>query len=192
MPSPLATVADLTARGIETSNTALIEALLDAASSAIREAAGTPITETTATAKFPTPDSRRLDLPAPVRSVASVVLDGEEISDWSLRGNSLWRHRWQLPGDLPGEVTVTFTFGLTETPADIVDLVCNLVGAGIAHAEGGYEAKTGLAYESIDDYRVGYAQGADANVSPMELPDRTRRMLARRFGGGSAMVVTRS
>jgi len=89
-------------------------------------------------------------------------------------------------------VTVSLTFGLAEVPADVIDLVCNLVAAGLAHAEGGYESSVGKLSERIDDYSVQYAQGADAVVSPMKLPERTRRMLARRFGGSAAMAVMRS
>ncbi|PZF98256.1 hypothetical protein [Micromonospora deserti] len=190
----LATDADLTARGIDTSDATLIAALLASASAAVRDAAGVPITLTTATVTLNTVPGRRLRLPAvPVRSVAAVLLDGVAITDWKLRGNSLWRAcRWQKPCDIPAEVTVTFTAGLDEVPADIVDMVCNLVGAGVAHAADGYEANTGKESEAIDDYRVAYAQGPDAPVSPMELPEGTKESLAARFGGGAAVVVTRS
>ena len=190
---PLATTADLAARGIDTTDTALTDALLASASAAIRDAAGVPISRTTATITLATPAGRRLDLPPPVQSVDSVAIDGDPVTDWSLVDNSLWRVRpWTRPGDIPKPVTVTLTFGLSEVPADIVDLVCNLVAAGLAHAEGGYASSVGKVSERIDDYSVQYAQGADAVVSPMELPERTRRMLARRFGGSSAMAVMRS
>lgn len=190
---PLATTADLAARGIDTTDTALTDALLASASAAIRDAAGVPISRTTATITLATPAGRRLDLPPPVQSVDSVAIDGDPVTDWSLVDNSLWRVRpWTRPGDIPKPVTVTLTFGLSEVPADIVDLVCNLVAAGLAHAEGGYESSVGKLSERIDDYSVQYAQGADAVVSPMELPERTRRMLARRFGGSAAMAVMRS
>lgn len=193
---PLADVADLNARGIETSNETLINALLASASEAIRDAAGVPITKVTATVTLPTPPSRRLRLPAtPVREVTAVTLNGEPIADWTLRGDSLWRPcGWQRVGDIPGEVEITFTAGLDETPADIVDLVCNLVGAGVAHAAAGYQARnSNVQSEAIDDYRVTYVTGEDGTVSPVvELPARTRDWLRARFGGGPVMVVTRS
>jgi hypothetical protein len=190
--APLATVTDLDNRGIDITDTALVQSLLASASAAVRDAAGVAISEVTATITLPTPVGRRLHLPSPVRTITAVLLDGGAITDWKLRGDSLWRSSWQHQGDIPGEVTVTFTFGLPDVPEDIVDLVCNIVGAGVAHAAEGYEAKTGKTQERIDDYSVGYTQGDEAVVSPMELPDRTRRMLARRFGGGAAMVGTRS
>lgn len=189
---PLATTADLAARGIDKSDSELIDELLEAASSAVRDAAGVAISELTTTITLPTPQGRRLHLPGPVVEVTAVVLDGEPITDWKLRGSDLWRSSWQRGGDIPGEVEVTFTFGLDEVPADIVDLVCNLVGAGVSHAAEGYEAKTGMTRERIDNYAVGYAQGDDAVSSPMQLPKSTRRMLASRFGGGVTMVETRS
>lgn len=189
---PLATVSDLEIRGIDIPDTALVETLLASASAAVRDAAGTVITETTATVALPTPQGRRLQLPGPVQTVESVRLNGEEITDWVVRGDSLWRSRWQCRGDIPGEVEVTLTFGLLDVPEDIVDLVCSLVGAGVARAADGYEAKHGITSERIDDYSVQYTQGADAVVTPMELPARTRRWLASRFGGGVAMVATRS
>lgn len=191
--TPLATPADLEARGIDTTDAALTEALLASASAAIREAAGTPISQTTATIVVSSPAGRRLDLPGPVQTVDSVTVDGQEVPDWSLVDDSLWLARsWTRPGGIPKPVTVTLTFGLSEIPADIIDLVCNLVAAGLAHAEGGYESSAGKLSERIDDYSVQYAQGADAVVSPMELPERTSRMLARRFGNSAASVVMRS
>src|SRR5690606_37613490 len=73
---PLADVADLNARGIETSNETLINALLASASEAIRDAAGVPITQVTATVTLPTPPGRRLRLPAtPVRVLTAVGPD---------------------------------------------------------------------------------------------------------------------
>jgi hypothetical protein len=193
----LAAVADLNARGIDTSDGPLVTALLASASAAVRDAAGVPITEITATIVLSTPEGRRLRLPGPVRSVAAVLLDGEALTDWTLRGGDLWRAEgWQCRGDIPSEAEVTLTFGLPEVPADIVDLVCLLVGAGVKLAAEEYAARAGVigVTERVDDYQYGvqYAQGEAATVSPMELPERTRAMLARRFGGGATMVAVRS
>lgn len=191
---PLATTADLTARKIDTTDTVLVAALLAAASSAVREAAGASISRETFTVKLPTVPGRRLRLPgAPVVSATDVLLDGEPVTDAVLRAGSLWRScHWQKPDAIPSEVTVTVTAGLLEVPADVIDLVCNLVAAGLAHAAEGYEGTPNVAYEDIDDYRVGYRQGDEATVSKMELPPATRTMLRRRFGGGVAVLVTRS
>ncbi|PXY20883.1 hypothetical protein [Prauserella muralis] len=194
--APLATDADLQARGVDTTNTARVAALLAAASAEVRSAAGVPISKATATVSLPTPEGRRLALPGPVRSVTSVAIDGEPVDDWKLSGGAIWRPRWRRAGELPGDVHVTLTFGLDEVPADVVDLVCNLVGAGLEHADAGYAARSGVTSERehVDDYDVSvqYAQGGAATATPMELPDATRRRLRARFGGGAVMVVSRS
>lgn len=191
----LATVADLSVRGVDTSDVAAITELLAAASSAVREAAGVAITRATTTVTLWTTPTRRIDLPGPpVVSVDSVVLDGTTLTvdtDYVLRGHALWRVNcttWQYIGDPPSELVVTYTHGLAEVPADIVDLVCSLVAAGVSRAADGYDPHVGETYESIDDSRTGFAIGADAVASVMELPDRTRRWLARRFGGSSVVV----
>ena len=193
---PLATPADLEARGIDTTDSALVAALLDAASAAVRNAAGVPISETAATIELPSPTGRRVDLPAPVRSVESVLVDGDPVEGWRLVGRSVWRDAgWQAPGAVPSVVSVTLTFGLATVPADIVDLVCNLVGAGVAHAASGYASRSSVVSERerIDDYEHSrqYAQGEEATSSPMELPPRTVSMLRRRFGGSARVVVVR-
>lgn len=192
---PLATEADLMARGIDTDNPAATQALLAAASAAVRAGAGCAITRQTSTVTLSTEPSRRIELPArPVHAVTAVALDGRDLTvgvDCHLRGSSLWREQlWQSPAAIPSELVVTFEHGFDEVPADVVDLVCSLVGAGIAATDEGYASSVGKQYESIDDYRVGYAVGADAVASVMELPDRTRRALRRRFGMTSVVVGT--
>jgi len=187
--APLASAADLTDRGITV--TAGVTAQLAAASAAVRDAAGCSITRQVSTVTLWTEASRRIELPArPVRGVTSVTLDGVVLTDWHLRGSSLWRVTpWQAQGNIPSELVVTFDHGYDAVPADVVDLVCSIVGAGLASIAEGFKAHTGTEYESIDDYRTGYTKGADAVVSVMELPDRTKAALRKRFGSGGAMVV---
>lgn len=193
--SPLATVADLSDRGIDTTDSDAVAAQLAAASAAIRDAAGCAISRHSSTVTMWTEASRRIELPSrPVVSVESVELDGVVLvdgTDYVLRGSSLWRLNgvWAHSGDVPSELVVAFTHGLLEVPADIVDLTCALAGAGLLAVADGFTANTGKQYESIDDYRVGFATGDDAVVSVMEIPDRTARSLRRRFGAGGAAVV---
>jgi hypothetical protein len=193
--APLAAKADLDARGIDTSDWSRSSALLASASSAVREAAGSQITKTTSTVTIWTEPTRRLDLPSrPVHSVTSVTLDGVVLVqdvDYFVRGSGLWRNcYWQGRNEVPGEVVVTFTHGLDEVPADLVDLVCSLVAAGTVAAEDGYDPKRGVTNERVDDYAQGRATGADEVVSPMLLPERTQAWLRNRFGGGTVVVGT--
>lgn len=184
--APLATSADLLARGVDVTDADLADRMLASASAAVREAAGAPISEVTSTVEVEAPQhGRRLLLPSqPVTAVTSVTIDGEAASDYRVVSGHLWRRTgWATPCGDPATVEVTFTHGWTEVPADIVELVCDLAIAGMSVAPEG--AHVGLAYESIDDYRVGYLQGAEATASVWELPERTRLMLRRRFGGGA-------
>lgn len=188
----LATRDDLSARGISFgSNLNLADTLLQSVSDAIVDAAGCTISQQTSTVKLWTEPSRRIELPSrPVISVASVLLDGIEVTDWKLRGSSLWREiPWQCRGAIPSELTVTFTHGYSQVPADIVNLACMLVGAALSAAETAFAGHRGLASEAIDDYQVGYTTGDDEVVDPIELPQRTRDMLRRRFGGSAAVVM---
>lgn len=185
----LATAADLSARGI-TGDYATLSALLDAATDAVRAEAGTIISRETSTVTFPTEASRRIELPArPVHAVTSVLLDGEAITDWHLRGTSLWRESpWQRRGAIPSELTVTFEHGWDLAPAAVVDIVCALVAGGLAAVAEGYDPKRRMSYERIDDYQYGLRTGDDEITSVMELPRRTTDLLRRRFGIGSAVV----
>ena len=111
----LATAADLSANGIDITNATIVAAQLAAASSAIRDAAGSAITRQTSTVTLWTSASRKVDLPAqPVHTVTSVTLDDEvltEDTDYVVRGGSLYRlgGPWQSPcADVPGDLVVTF------------------------------------------------------------------------------------
>lgn len=188
LPS-LATPADLTARNIPINGDWDVNALLAAASAEVRSAAGVPVSRATFTATIPGVPDRWLVLPGqPVVFVEDVEIDGATVTDWKLVGGELWRGSGWQPACTPVNVTATITGGLVDVPEDIVDLVCSLVGLAQAAAEDGYESKIGKAYESVDDYRVGYEQGAGQTAGVMELPDATRRRLRARFGGGVSVA----
>lgn len=178
----LATSADLSARGVDVTDTDLVAAMLAAASAAVREAAGSAISEQTSTVTLEAPEGRYLALPSlPVTEVDTVEIDGEAVTDWTLVSGSLWRSCGWTQCE-PALVEVTFTHGLAEVPADIVNLVCMFAAAGMASASEG--SRAGVVGERIDDYSVQYAQGADAVATALEVPERTARMLRARFGGG--------
>ncbi|MBX6360102.1 MAG: hypothetical protein IRZ03_08485 [Acidobacterium ailaaui] len=193
--SDLATVADLTARGVDTTDSAKVSAFLAAASAAVREAAGVPITRETYTVTLAGSPDAWLPLPGqPVTSVSDVEIDGTAVTDWKLVGGNLWRcHGWQACHHSPSVVTATITGGLTTVPEDIVDLVCAMVGMALARAEGGdYSSRGDLIQVRIDDYSEGYESSAGSRTAgPMELPELTRRRLRARFGGGVALVRSR-
>lgn len=189
---PLATVADLAALGLvlEDGEQAIAENYLAVASTAVRDAAGSPISQTTSTVKLEGECAQRLRLPGgPVTGVTSVMLDGKAVTDWRLVSDRLWRH-----GGWGGfEVTVTQIHGLPEVPADIVDLVGRLVAGALASYradDGGASLGTQVVTsERIGDYAVTY--GGDGLATDMELPAYLRERLAARFGGGVSSLRSR-
>lgn len=192
MLEPLATLDDLDLRGVDVSDTARASAMIAVASAAIRNAAGSAISETTSTVSVTgRRTSEYLRLPGVVRSVASVHLGDTAVTGWQVLDNLVYKcGGWSSCGH-PESYTVTYTHGLPEVPADIADLVCSFAAAGMNAAVDGYAARTGVIAERIDDYSVQYAQGADAIANVMEVPPRTRRMLRARFGSGAGLVSMR-
>lgn len=196
--SPLAVVTDLPA-SVDVSDAEQVATSLAAASDAVRDAAGCPISRATSTVALMGSRDRWLTLPGgPVVSVSAVLLDGAVVTDFVLREGRLWRsYGWQSgllvdnPYDAPSEVTVTMVHGLLEVPADIIALVASLAAADINAAAEGYESKAGIASEAIDDYRVAYTSGENVQSFTVELPERTRAWLRQRFGGGSYVTGSR-
>lgn len=190
----LAAEADLSARGVDTSNDEVVGVMLAVASSVVRGAAQSPILETeSAVTLWGLDRDQWLDLPGkPVTAVADVVHDGDALasSEYKLVDGRLWGRSFWGNGCEPLEVTLTLTHGFAEVPAHIVQLVCDLAIAGMNAATDG--ARTaGVIAERIDDYSVTFAQGAEAVATAMELPMATKLALRKQFGGGAAMVSSR-
>lgn len=178
---PLAQAGDFVLRGIDSDR--WNDAALAAVSAAVREAAGSPIVATTATVTVMGGTAPWLNLPGPVSAVTAVTIDGEAVdaTTYTAFPHALYRAAgW---GDFPSLVVVTATFGLAATPDDIVQLVVDLT---VMASAGG--ADPTIESEQIDDYRVTYREGV---VSAVDLPERTRLMLARRFGGGVTVTGSR-
>lgn len=192
----LATLADLAARGLDVSaeEESVAETYLDVASTAVREAAGVPISQTTSTVTLEGSVSEWLTLPGvPILSVASVSVDGEAVTGWRLRSHRLWRAGGWSPGCGPSDVEVVQTHGLDPVPSDIVDLVCRIAATALADyradPEGAGLAAGDIRSERIGDYSVTY--GDSGLITTMELPDYLRERLAARFGGGAVLVMFR-
>lgn len=204
----LAATSDLTARGITWTSPAedtIVDTFLTVASAMVREAAGVPILQTTSTVTLGGTCGQWLPLPGqPIQSVSSVSIDGTAVTDWRVSSGQLWRRGGWQADDGPSEVEVSMTHGLASVPADIVDLVCSMVAAGLK-AQREQADGSGLAArdpslqsksEAVGGYStsVAYATGRDAaEASPtaMSLPQRTRDALAARFGGAAAVLVLR-
>ncbi|MFD3573850.1 hypothetical protein [Streptomyces sp. NPDC058644] len=189
--APLATVADLEARGVtlEPSEVVTVNVYLDVASAAVRDAAGSPISETASTVVLEGEPLPRLRLPGlPVRSVSAVALDGVAVADWRLASGALVRAAGWRPGCGPSEVEVTYVHGLAEVPADIVDLVCRMVGQELASLRSGEALARTPDRERIGDYSVEYGS---AETGTLTLTRYQRDRLAARFGGNVATARAR-
>lgn len=177
----------------EQADTDLVRFLIDSASEQVVDAAGSPIGEIRSEIEIVQPPALRvLRLPGlPIRKVHSVEVDGVPASDWLVTAGGLYRTQgWGNPG--PAQVAVDYTHGM-DVPADIQDLVCRMVLAGVLNAVDGPEGMVlnngNLSSISIDDFREAYATGANVEaVTEMTLPERTRERLAERFGNSGAKV----
>lgn len=195
--TPLAGIEDLSARGLalEVAETPIVEVYLDVASTAVRTAAETPISETTSTVTVEGEAGQWLRLPGlPVTAVTSVKLDGTTVTDWRLRSGMLWRAAGWTGYDGPSEVEITYTHGLPVVPADIVDLVCRMAAAALnayrSEADGaGLAAGREVTSERLGDWAVTYA--ADGRITEMELSQSWAERLTARFGGGASLVRSR-
>lgn len=160
---------------------------LDAASSALRDAAGAPISPFTGTVTTDAPGGTKISLPKPVRAVTAVTVDGHAVNDYRNLGDGLWRRcGW---GDDHAPVTVTGTFGTAEVPPDIVELCVNLAVAWLEHRSTGGGSTAGLQSVRLDDAAETYTDEAAGQITPLFIPAVTRQWLQARFGLGGVVVV---
>jgi hypothetical protein len=199
--TPLATTADLAARGITFTEdeSSTVDTFLSEASSAVREAAGCAISQATSTVTLEGHRDYALRLPAPpVQSVSSVLLDGAAVTDYRLAGDTLYRAcGWRRECLGPSLVTVEYRHGWPVVPDDVVGMVCVLV-AGALRASRESDDGTSLAPDqeyggfSIDDYsETAPNTGQPAPFTRFEIPDAVRARLRARFGGGVYVVEPR-
>jgi hypothetical protein len=184
--APLATVADLATRGVTVASSELdaVGTYLDVASALVRDAASSPISQTTSTVTLEAYGASRLPLPGqPVTAVSAASVDGVAVTDYKLRSGALTRSCGFPDGS---EVTVTYTHGLAAVPADIVDIVCRLAGQELIKFRESPDtalATKPVIQERIGDYSVTF--GYTVKFSDMELPDYLRARLSARFGNGA-------
>jgi hypothetical protein len=191
----LATAADLTARGITVAETAQVTVFLNEASAAVRAAAGVPISQATSTVVLAGTDDRWLRLPgSPVTDVSEVSIDGSDVTDWKLVDGMLWRRCGWQPSCEPSRVSLTQEHGLPEVPVDIVGMVCALVGMALrafrssTDGTGATPVSQDVVSIGIDDYRVAFKQDGDRNLTVFTIPERVKKDLRVRFGGGASML----
>jgi hypothetical protein len=186
--APLATLADMAARGVAVSvdEAPAVAVYLDVASTLVRDAAGSPVSQVTSVVTLEG-SGGRLHLPGkPVTAVSAVSIDGVAVSDWKLLSGALARSCGFPDGS---EVEVTYTHGLAEVPADIVDLVCRLAGQELLALRNGEVAARPTKSERIGDYAITY--DTDVYSGAMVLTDFQRARLAARFGASAGSARSR-
>ncbi|WP_045746393.1 hypothetical protein [Actinoplanes rectilineatus] len=150
---------------------------LASASAAVESMTGMAFTTRTATLRLPGSAALELALPVrPVRQITAVSIGGRAYTDFRLTATgALWRARgWRTVWG-PETVEITVEYGLTAIPDDIKGLVLEM-------AADTYDGR--VVMESIDDYRVQYADGGGLSAE-------AARTLAA-YGGGAAALAMRT
>lgn len=188
----LAVVADLEARvgSLDAGQTARAAALLADASAEVRDAAGQHITEVVDDTVTVRPIGRRLRLPErPVTAVSSVtavdtgtVLVGG--TDWEWDG--LDRVTLAQSVSLAASYRVVYSHGYATVPDVVVAVVCAAANRALTASA----MLDGVTSETIGQYTVQTASGSSGVAA--RLTDREKRMLRRRFGRSSGVVLTGS
>lgn len=110
----------------------------------------------------------------PIRSVATVVLDGVTITDWRLRNQMLWRSAgWRTTSE-PSQAVVTYTHGHI-AGSQSLQLAR---GATLALGQLGWGNPDNVQSEAIDDYKVTYGE-ADQR---MQLTEHMAEALRAAYG----------
>lgn len=189
MADQLVTPSELASAMQQDLDTASAVLVIEMATGKVQSAAGQLLVSGTTTAVIDVElqdCDQYLDLPQwPVRSVASVLIDGVADTTWLLRGQRLWRlYGWSKNWWQPTQVTVTFTYGYV-AGAQGLQLARGMV---LALAQAGYGNPGASTSEAIDDYKVTYAE-ADAR---MQVTDSMRDQLQAAYGTGAYVISSRA
>lgn len=187
-PQELASFLQLTWASLTTDQQATLTMLAGLATAKVQDAAGQLLIQGTATVTIDVgmcDDDQYQPLPqSPVRSVASVLIDGVADTSWRLSSQQLWRLAgWNTNASAPTQLTVTFTYGYA-TGAQALELAR---GYALALGAAIWPNPTGAQSEQLDDYRISYAD-ADAR---MVVPDAMREQLRARYGTTVHVVGSR-
>lgn len=163
--------------------------LIETATARVQAAAGGQrIVDLTDTALIdvddPTQWSQWLDLPQyPIRSVATVVIDGAAVTDFLLRKQKLWRlNGWLTNFWSPSQTAVTYSHGYQAGSQYLQlgrQMTLSLAASVIANP-------SQLMSEAIDDYKVQFAEAA----SRMELSEFSRKAIRDAYGVDTYVTVS--
>lgn len=124
----------------------------------------------------------------PVTEVTTVLVDGEETTDFEFIDQELWiparqghLNSFQINGHAYADLTVTFGYGYETIPADLKAWCCVLASQSLDAAAGGTLGAPRVRSEQIDDYAVTYV--TDGSTA-MSLPGDVLERLRSRYGAG--------
>lgn len=185
MADQLATPSDLASFLQQDLDASTANLLVECATGVVQAATGQRIVRATTTPSIPGVFSRWLDLPQwPVVSVATVELDGEVITDWSLIGVRLWRPAGWQASSRPSVVEPTYTHGYHPT-----DQMLQLArGAVLSLCAPFYDNPAGASSVKIDDYAATYTAMAATMAANRPLGDALRAA----YGAGVGALPMRA
>jgi hypothetical protein len=123
---------------------------------------------------------------SPVRSVASVEIDGATTTDWLLRSQKLWRlNGWNTNSSAPTQVTAVGVAHGYLDGSQMLELARSYVFGlcAMPYETGGAAVQS----EQIDDYRVTYAQADAAMVVTPAMKDQ----LIKAYGTSAYVTSSR-
>lgn len=189
-PEDLASLLQLDYASLTAGQQATMLMLVEMATARVQRAAGGQrIVDLTSTAVVDVPvctdEPLWLDLPQyPIRSVATVVLDGVSITDFYLRQQRLFRGGgWLNSIDPPSQAVVTYDHGYV-AGSQWLQLGKDMT---LSLAQLGWGNPSGVTSEAIDDYRVTFAE-ADAR---MTMTESMRQAIADAYGASAYVTTSR-
>ena len=158
-----------------------VSVLLEDASAFLREAIGQQVYPGQQTTYTGYPSAGREDLPQwPIVSVDAVERDGVAV-DYDYRPGYIL-----VSCDDP--VDVTFTWGYSTVPRELVGLACVLVSQALIPLEAQLGLSVGgLSSVALDDFKLAWADGGEG--SGMTLTKHAEASIVKQFGQGGITVV---
>jgi hypothetical protein len=187
MTAAFATSADLALRmkrTFDSADEAWVTSLLEGAASFMRGVMRNQVYPARQSTYLAYPVGGWVRLPqSHIVSVDSVTAQRTGLAvDWEQEQDSIHVH-------CDGPVTVTFTYGLTVPPDDLVNINCALVSQQMLTVEAGLGLNAGgISSASIDDYKIAFADGGKG--SGLSMTDYTRKYLEDTYGTTGWFVST--
>ena len=193
---PFATVADLAARlkidepAPSSAEYLQLQALLNDASSELREITGQALNPGTSTVTIRTDRTGDGNFPAvPAREITSVTQDDEALTEDEYKFDA---KQIRVKSCREVELEVTYDHGWEPIPDDLLRWTCVLAAAGLVAARSGNLGLAGgLSSIAIDDARATWATNVGEQGAGVSLPPHIEDRLRRNYGAAGITVEMR-